>query len=319
MPDTIPPALTPSEWARVPEHAAHDGLETAIAVAVRAKRFDAVIAIANAAFPDDDPRKITQDTLFCLEEVLANFEAFASTQGDFGKTIVGQYSPAVRKLVDMIASYLPPRENVDTFSIRLKEQSAGMRYTEDESAEEALARVGIIAPGAKFSKPDPRGIVERIGLDRPPNLTGEIEVECVTCGPGTLLKLSTDDVTRAGEGSSTTLTWTGVPCGTCERRYTVVIDAPMEEESRRFIGRTRMTEEIALPLDRIFIDPNGPATELEIILNHCGANPEFYGPDMSHEFSTANGQLVSVTTQRAFWKKEGDFWVARRRTDAGGQ
>jgi hypothetical protein len=50
----------------------------------------------------------TREEAFCLEEVIANFEAFASTEGDFGKRIVEQYSPAATSALAKIRALLPP-------------------------------------------------------------------------------------------------------------------------------------------------------------------------------------------------------------------
>lgn len=98
MPDQIEPALTPSEWARVPEHAAHDGLQNAIAIAVRARRFPSVIALSNSTLPDNDPRKITPDRIKAMRDC-------AEQLG-----LMGYDDYGLQRFADALASYLPPND-----------------------------------------------------------------------------------------------------------------------------------------------------------------------------------------------------------------
>lgn len=105
MSDTpIPPALTPEEWAEngdpvvdgyidwqtcivdVNSHYSGDG----------SKRFiPGLIALANAALPDDHPAKITRADVENLRALLGG-DAWAVAKAD------------IRRLADALASYLPP-------------------------------------------------------------------------------------------------------------------------------------------------------------------------------------------------------------------
>jgi hypothetical protein len=122
MPERIEPALTPEEWAagmkalgavradsvflNRSENAVYFGIrshdtwrgEPYTGAVVASKRsMAAVIAIANAALPDDDPRKITWEKI----------DAWIDTCD-----AVGAWENAtIRTFANALASYLPPRES----------------------------------------------------------------------------------------------------------------------------------------------------------------------------------------------------------------
>lgn len=119
MTDRIEPALTPEEWrissaALRPQFAIQElqGLydSNGDAQPLDVADMPRVIALANAALPDSDPRKITRHQLFCLREVLANFSA-ALAVGDFGdflKPGLEEYASQAETLAAALESYLPP-------------------------------------------------------------------------------------------------------------------------------------------------------------------------------------------------------------------
>jgi len=82
----IPPALTPKEW---------EAAKTACFV--RTGTLASVIAIANDELPDDDPRKITW----------AMYDALCDVKGSSESDV--EASEIVDQLIDVLASYLPPR------------------------------------------------------------------------------------------------------------------------------------------------------------------------------------------------------------------
>lgn len=98
--DKAEPPLTPNEWARVPEHFAHDGFEDAITIAARGKRYGAVMALANAALPDDDPRKIDRDVIAIID----GCARICDEHSPFGMG-----GTEVRKIARALESLLPPR------------------------------------------------------------------------------------------------------------------------------------------------------------------------------------------------------------------
>lgn len=112
MSETITPALTPEEWAK-------------LAAMTQAERMDAArliigeipflanvaraIATLNAVLPDDDPRKITRAKAQRLREMVSTFLDAATTSGRrAGKT---EASARVVQLLDFasaLESYLAP-------------------------------------------------------------------------------------------------------------------------------------------------------------------------------------------------------------------
>jgi hypothetical protein len=61
-------------------------------------RLPAIIALANAALPDDDPRKVTHETVRALRS--AGWALDGAHQTDHGDR--------VRRVADVLESYLPP-------------------------------------------------------------------------------------------------------------------------------------------------------------------------------------------------------------------
>jgi len=98
MTDKIAPALTPEQWE-----------QSATASFVSTLSSAALIALANAALPDGDPRKITWamvDALLCVVQQ----DTDAQRWGPFDGEIEG--AAGCQRLADALASYLPPRETL---------------------------------------------------------------------------------------------------------------------------------------------------------------------------------------------------------------
>jgi hypothetical protein len=68
-PDKIEPALTAEEWAHAMDADVRDGLAYEVCYLWGRSRPAGAIAIANAALPDSDPRKITRDEPSMLRNV----------------------------------------------------------------------------------------------------------------------------------------------------------------------------------------------------------------------------------------------------------
>lgn len=109
MSEKIEPALTPDEWRRGEKRLDQwsrivggddiviEGPDPQEAVTLRKpNEIAALIALANAALPDNDPRKITREMITKLQMLLSAFEA---------DDHVHDWYPAV---VDALESYLPP-------------------------------------------------------------------------------------------------------------------------------------------------------------------------------------------------------------------
>ena len=111
----IAPALTPEEWARAGNAQelsfGADGWVTAKAsrtdayrdgaLNVKASdRLPALIALANAALPDDDPRKITREWI----DRMRRASAYCYGLAEPGDTILGA---AMAIYADALESYLP--------------------------------------------------------------------------------------------------------------------------------------------------------------------------------------------------------------------
>lgn len=106
MSDAIPPALTPDEWARVEPSdiyghddggvyvGAYRGGDIEVGV-----RDHALIALANAALPDTDPRKITREW---VREIRGAARDYALPDGFLHSGEV------LNRIADALASYLPP-------------------------------------------------------------------------------------------------------------------------------------------------------------------------------------------------------------------
>jgi hypothetical protein len=103
---TIPPALTESEWAEVrdsmadPEVTRPDMVLASYMIEARGNGQHAkLIALANAALPDSDPRKITDGEPVMLRGVA---DVLAEQHGN------AYAIRRLRMLADALASYLPP-------------------------------------------------------------------------------------------------------------------------------------------------------------------------------------------------------------------
>jgi hypothetical protein len=129
-PPEIPPALTPDEWerraigdgpleiARIMDGPGPDAIEVTEDLRwFRDEDIPALIALANAALPDTDPRKITRDWLADLR--IAQNEAQEAAwrscmNGEPGKPCdecqraVDGFKARLQAIADALASYLPP-------------------------------------------------------------------------------------------------------------------------------------------------------------------------------------------------------------------
>jgi hypothetical protein len=104
MTDRIEPALTPDEWKQKRACDAHGNgamISSGVLVGLSGGAIAAVldpaktIALANAALPDDDLRKIARADVENLRGILTA-DAWAVAKAD------------IRRLADALASYLPP-------------------------------------------------------------------------------------------------------------------------------------------------------------------------------------------------------------------
>jgi hypothetical protein len=109
MTDAIAPALTPEQWADVAKYGV-SYLRAEVGPVVLWNGDDGpsvILALANAALPDTDPRKITWamvDALLCVVQQ----DTDAQRWGPFDGEIEG--AAGCQRLADALASYLPPRE-----------------------------------------------------------------------------------------------------------------------------------------------------------------------------------------------------------------
>lgn len=108
----IEPALSAEEWARAmsPGRPVFVGTPNAISDAIGDRILDnyghfeglsdgdapALIALANAALPDDDPRKITHQMIDDIRESMDYIE-------------VERHIETIGRIADALESYLPPR------------------------------------------------------------------------------------------------------------------------------------------------------------------------------------------------------------------
>lgn len=115
--EPIPPALSAEEW-QAREVRVDNGFVRLYGDAPVLETFDyrdgsttglylehdlaATIALANAALPDDDPRKITRDDVFVLRQLPAFMRGLGMGSDPEGG------AKAVTTLADKLASYLPP-------------------------------------------------------------------------------------------------------------------------------------------------------------------------------------------------------------------
>lgn len=99
MAENIKPALTPQEWADMP-----DSIEWQ---AARLGDKARIIALANAALPDGDARKFTHLDVEALRETARVQErALAAAMGPG----TDNYIERLRRLAAALESYLPPEE-----------------------------------------------------------------------------------------------------------------------------------------------------------------------------------------------------------------
>jgi hypothetical protein len=121
--DPITPALTAEEWAAWKE--GRGAGETLFLVNVNSGPDDpvwgqsfsahppaALIALANAALPDDDPRKITREKLVALRDCLAMAGLANDDRCVSDKEFADarRYDALATTLTDALESYLPPAE-----------------------------------------------------------------------------------------------------------------------------------------------------------------------------------------------------------------
>jgi hypothetical protein len=90
----IEPALTPEEWQALPDAAAAVAVMALPSLRRQPERMQIVMALANAALPDDDPRKITWEDVYALR----NWDLL-----DEGKTQL-----YLKRLAAKLAAFLPP-------------------------------------------------------------------------------------------------------------------------------------------------------------------------------------------------------------------
>lgn len=95
MADPIPLALDAAEWAHALDEEVREGLAYEVTYLWGRSRPAAAIALANAALPDDDPRKITREDVDNLRGILSG-DAWAVAKAD------------IKRLADTLESYLPP-------------------------------------------------------------------------------------------------------------------------------------------------------------------------------------------------------------------
>jgi hypothetical protein len=109
--DKIEPALSAKWWDRVRHLKARGDLERALlATGTEEIGLVGVIAAANAALPDSDPRKITREWLSALEEVIGAAALWNSEQRAAGRDMqAGEHALSlVADLFYALESYLPP-------------------------------------------------------------------------------------------------------------------------------------------------------------------------------------------------------------------
>jgi hypothetical protein len=103
MSETIPPALSETEWATLgPNGSGHPIMPSCVADLEYLDPRDSAkaIAVANANYPDDDPRKITWAMVDQLRVCAEEFETSSKSHTCYR---------GLRRLADILASYLPPR------------------------------------------------------------------------------------------------------------------------------------------------------------------------------------------------------------------
>src|SRR5690349_10334096 len=103
----IEPALTPEEWKhdeRVAAFAREPGSRLLMGDRDDDRSCHRLMALANAALPDDDPRKITRDDIVLLLNLSRGIATFYN-QGDERNMAVRDQT---RALAAKLAAFLPP-------------------------------------------------------------------------------------------------------------------------------------------------------------------------------------------------------------------
>lgn len=103
MTDKIEPALTPEEWRDALSEDMRDGLAYEVSYLWGRERPHAAIAIANAALPDSDPRKLAREMVRYLLEIARFCESVSEER-------TGEIEPEtkLRDIAAALESYLPP-------------------------------------------------------------------------------------------------------------------------------------------------------------------------------------------------------------------
>lgn len=114
---TIGPALTADEWVRADQHArdaanypAADNRRVMADLAWVGGRVDAVMALANAALPDGDPRKLTRETVRAMRAAAKVVAGQASGMAGASRAAYDGIARDLEAAADAIAALLPPRE-----------------------------------------------------------------------------------------------------------------------------------------------------------------------------------------------------------------
>lgn len=108
MTDKIEPALTTEEWANVQRFGV--GL-LAIEVLVAEDEPQKAVAIANAALPDSDSRKITRERVAAIREAADELESNLKNphwRMDDDRSWAAYNVRLCREMADALESYLPP-------------------------------------------------------------------------------------------------------------------------------------------------------------------------------------------------------------------
>lgn len=104
MTDRIEPALPAQTWFNEQETARLDGwtLQQSLASRYEYERPAEKIALANAALPDSDPRKIT----WAMVQMIRTLAEEHQDDGDYDEMVA--HIAAGNAIADALASYLPP-------------------------------------------------------------------------------------------------------------------------------------------------------------------------------------------------------------------
>lgn len=106
MTEKIPPALSPEEWAEPANVGYFDWPNGIVDVSsdTPPDRLPAqIIALANAALPDSDARKITREKIKMLRDYAADITRIGG----------GRHGGELDHLADELEAYLPPKSPLD--------------------------------------------------------------------------------------------------------------------------------------------------------------------------------------------------------------